>query len=865
MSPPKYAIKFLRWFCREDYIEEIEGDLTEVFRKQYAVSPVLSRTKFVWSVLRYFRPEFIKSFKTHRSQNIMDMFRHNLLLTFRNFGRYKTTFFINLIGLSTGLICSLLIYFWVKDELSYDKFHAYDSQLYEVMLNHAEASRILTAPDSPEPLAKAMAEELPEVEMAVEDSDPAWFDNLFVISDGNVNLKMQGKFAGVNYFKMFSFDFIEGDSAKALVDKSSIAISEKLAKSLFNTTEGVVGKTIEWKILNFKANATISGVFKDIPFESTDRFDFVLPFEIGKDLQGRDTFNWGNYNALTRVKLAKGTDINAFNEKITNFIKKKADWSIATIFVRPFSDRYLYDKYENGKLLGGRIMYVKLFSIIAVFIVVIACINFMNLATARSARRSKEVGIKKAMGARKRSLVYQYLSESMVVTVLSLMIAVIAVMLLLPVFNDITGKHLQFDWSKELIFVLALITIVTGLFSGSYPALYLSAFNPIAVLKGKLTSSPANHGEVWARKGLVVFQFVLSILLIVSVIVVYRQVEFVQSKNLGYDRDNIITFTNDGKVADNTPLFLEEVSKIPGVVHASASAHSFLEKGGYTTGVEWEGKDPNAHVRFGNATVYYDLIETLGVEIKEGRSFSKDFKEDDNLILNETAINVMGLKDPVGKTIKLWGGDKKIIGVAKDFHFASLHEKVQPMFFKFRKELLPLVWIRIKQGEEAETLERLATFYKAFNPGYTFDYSFVDQKYQRLYIAEMRVATLSRYFAGFAVLISCLGLFGLAAFTAERRLKEIGIRKVLGSSEFGIVYLLSGDFTRMVLLAIVVALPLSYALTKEWLNDFAYRIELEWWFFAVAGALALFIAWLTIGMQTFRAARVNPSECLRNE
>lgn len=863
VQAPKSALKFLRWFCREDYIDEIEGDLMEVFEKQCERSLRKAKWKFSWSVVKYFRPAFIKSSRTNYQPNLIDMFRHNFLLTFRNFKRYKSTFFINLVGLSTGLACSLLIYLWVKDELSMDKFHEKDDQLYQALLNHKEADRIQTGEGTPALLAKAMDEEIPEVEMATEDTDPTWFGDNFIVSDGKVNLKMPGKFSGAAYFDMFSFEFTQGDKTKALSDKNSIAISEKLARSLFPASDNVVGKSMEWKLLNFKGSAIISGVFKDIQSNSTDQFDFVIPFKVFEDIIGKESIHWGNYNGITYVQLKERTDAEKLNEKIGNFIKKKAEWSNVTLFVRPFSDKYLYSKYENGALIGGRIGYVNLFSIIAIFIVVIACINFMNLATAKASRRLKEVGIKKAIGAGRKALIFQYLGESVTMTLLSLIVSILAVMLFLPQFNEITGKQLNFKMDRDMIWVVVGITLATGVLSGSYPALYLSSFNPITVLKGKLNTS---FGELWARKGLVVFQFTLSILLIVSVIVVYQQVEYIQTKNLGYNRDNLITFPNEGKAVENVDLFLTELSKVPGVVNASASAHNFIKSGNNTTDVGWEGKNPEENVRFGNATVFYNLIETVGVEIKEGRSFSKDFNtEQANLILNETAIEVMGLKDPIGKTIKLWGENKQVIGVVRDFHFASLHEKVEPMFFRLDPSFLPYIMVRIKSGEEKGTIDRLRKFYQEFNSGYSFDYRFVDQKYQMQYVAEMRVATLSRYFAGFAVLISCLGLFGLAAFTAERRLKEIGIRKVLGASELGIIYLLSSDFTKMVMVAIIIALPISYVVTIEWLNDFAYRIDLEWWFFVSAGLLALLIAWFTVGLQTIKAARINPSLCLKDE
>jgi ABC-type antimicrobial peptide transport system permease subunit len=413
--------------------------------------------------------------------------------------------------------------------------------------------------------------------------------------------------------------------------------------------------------------------------------------------------------------------------------------------------------------------------------------------------------------------------------------------------------------------VIALlgIVLITGIFSGSYPALYLSKFNPAGVLKGKLNNF---MGEVWARKGLVMFQFTLSIILIVSVLVVYKQITFIQTQNLGYDRDNIVIIGREGAVSEKQEVFLTEIRRITGVTGASASGHDMTGHNGGTYGVEWTGKNPDDRTEFERVSVDYGLIELLGIEMKEGRTFSKDFsQEEEKIIFNEAGIAFMGMKDPVGKKIKLWGQDKEIIGVAKDFNFESLHEPVKPLFFFLVPKNAGHIMVKIERGKEQETIARLERFYKEFNPGFPFEYRFLDQDYQQLYIAEQRVATLSKYFAGLAILISCLGLFGLAAFTAERRIKEIGIRKIMGSSNAGIVFLLSGEFTKMVVAAIVIALPVSYFMAATWLEGFAFRIDLQWWFFAGAGMLALVIAWLTVGLQTFRAARINPAECLRTE
>ena len=408
------------------------------------------------------------------------------------------------------------------------------------------------------------------------------------------------------------------------------------------------------------------------------------------------------------------------------------------------------------------------------------------------------------------------------------------------------------------------ITLITGLIAGSYPALYLSGFKPASVLKGEVKGS---IGELWARKGLVVFQFFLSVVLIVSVLVIYKQIQFVQTKNLGYKKDHLIQFPMEDKVRTNHETFLQEVQRIPGVVSVSATSHNFLGRNNNTSGLQWEGKDPNDRILFENIAVDFGMLENLGVELVAGRFFSKDFGTDTTkIIFNETAIRVMNLENPIGQKIRLWDQyDLEIVGVVKDFHFQSLHEAVNPLFFRLRPEETWTIMVRLEGGKEKEALAALDKFYRTFNPGFTFEYRFQDQEYARLYESEQRVATLSGYFATMAILISCLGLFGLAAFTAERRLKEIGIRKALGSSSTNIVLLLSGDFTKMVLLSILLGLPFSYWILDKWLERFAFHVTLEAWYFVAAGLIALLIAWITVASQAIRAAGVNPVNCLRNE
>jgi putative ABC transport system permease protein len=786
------------------------------------------------------------------------MLRHTLLLIYRNFKRFKSTFFINLTGLSTGLACTLLIYMWVKDELSVDKFNEKDDRIFYAMEHRVKADGIWTSPRTPGLLAEALAQEFPEVEYSC--GSARSFTGTLSIGD-NI-LKANGRYSGKDYFRIFTHPIVEGKIENLLTDKFSIVISESLARKFFNSTKNVIGKII---VLDHNEQYTVTGVFKDVPKNSTEQFEFVMPFETLM-AQNESFRTWRSTGTSTYVLLKKGTDVDKLNKKLEKYIHAKTNDEITyrTLFLKKYSDMYLYGKYENGVLVGGRITYVKLFSIIAVFILLIACINFMNLSTAKASRRIKEVGIKKAVGAGRRTLIYQYVGESLMMSFLCMALALLIVDLFLSQFNEITGKSLTLDFNPQLLATAATIWLVTGILAGSYPALYLSGFSPASVLKGKLNVS---LGEVWARKGLVVFQFVLSVVLIVSVMIVYKQISFLQTKNLGYDRENILFFNRNGKMWDSQQLetLLAEAKRIPGVVSASSIAHNMAGHNSGTWGIHWEGRDPEDRTEFENVAVNYDMMETIGIKMAAGRMFSREFADSAKIIISETGIKFMGLQDPIGKTVKLWGNDMQIIGISKDFHYESLHENFKPLFFRLAPNDTYLIMVKLEAGKEKQVIASLEQLYKNFNPGFAFDYQFLDTQYQSLYIAEQRVSVLSRYFAALAILISCLGLFGLAAFTAERRLKEIGIRKVLGSSEFGIVTMLSADFTKIVFTAIVIALPLSYLLTKTWLDDFAFKIELNWLYFVLAGAIALLIAWITVGTQAFKAARVNPVNCLKDE
>ncbi len=783
------------------------------------------------------------------------MFTYNGLLSIRTFNRHKSSFLINLIGLSTGLACMLLIYLWVNDELHVDKFHINDSRLFQVMENRSGESGILTAPSSPGLLGESLAAEMPEVEYAATVTKLLKFD----LSVGKKNLTASGLFVGKDYFNMFSFPLIYGNTDQVLEDKNSIVVSDKLALKLFGTIESVIGKAIGYE---HRREFFVSGIFRSIPTNSSAQFDCVISFEKYKEDYLEWVSGWGNTGVRTYILLKPHAHAEEFNHKIANYIKIKTNNKIThrTPFLKRFSETYLYGEYENGIQTGGRIIYVKLFLGIALFIIVIACINFVNLSTAKASRRIKEVGIKKTLGADRKSLIIQYLSESVALSFLSLLIAVIVVLLFLPQFNTITEKQLTLDLRPDFVLSILSITLITGLLSGSYPALYLSGLKPVTILKGKLSRST---GELVARKGLVIFQFTISVILMVGVLVLYKQMEFIQHKNLGYSKDNIITFTMDGLTLEKLETFRSEVKKIQGVINAGTFYDNLTGDHGDVE-LDWEGRSLDQHHQFAKISVGYDFIETLGIEFKAGHSPSRNAQPGSQIVLNEAAIQVMGLTDPIGETIRWWGNESQIVGVAKNFNFESLHEEIKPCFFQVYPAESSFV-VKIQDGTEQKTIQQIQQLFNSIASGYAFDYKFLDDNYNKLYVAEQRVSILSRYFASIAIVVSCLGLYALAAFTAEKRIKEIGIRKVLGSSVLDIVFLLSLDFTRIVIVAILIALPISYFMMKNWLDGFAFRVDLDWGYFISAGFGALVIAWVTIGVQTIKAAMLNPVKSLKSE
>jgi putative ABC transport system permease protein len=791
------------------------------------------------------------------------MLRNYIKIAWRNLIKDKQFTLLNVLGLSAGIACTLLIYLWVHDELSYDKTFAKDSQIFQVMEMRGAGENIGLTDESSGLVSETIKIGNPEIEYAAPVAPADWFQK-FTLTSGDKNIKAVGQYVGKEYFNIFSFKMLDGDKSKVLEAKNNIVISDELAKRLFNTREGAIGKVIRFQ---HEKDFFVSGVFEKVPVHSSQQFDFVLSFDYLADVQGW-VKTWNNGGPHNFVLLKKGADLAAFNSRISDVVKKNSGDTTRNLVAMQFSKNYLANTFNHGSRVGGREEYVKLFSLIAVFILLIACINFMNLSTAKAAGRMKEVGIKKVIGAERSQLVLQFLSESLLLSIITMVFAVGLTWVLLPQFNQLTGKDIKLVFDVQLIAVLVGIAVATGVVSGSYPALYLSKFKPLAILKGKLNTSLA---ELVARKGLVVFQFTLSVMLIIAVLVVYKQVKFIQSTPLGYNKDNMIRFDSEGRLSGNEEAFNAEVRKIPGVVNASFTQHNIVGRNFGTAVVSWDGKTPNHDVYFEGFYGGFNFIETMNMQVTAGRAFNQNYgvaSESKKVMVNETAVKAMHLKgNPIGQNIDIFGNKYQLIGIVKDYHFESLHEAVKPSFINLGFGANPYfkIIVRIKPGNQKETIAKVQKVYESFNPGFPFAYSFLDEAYQKQYETETRVSVLANYFSALAIIISCLGLFGLVAFTAQKRRKEIGIRKVVGASVNSITMMLTTDFLKLVVIAVIIAFPMAWYIMHQWLQGFVYRIDIGPLVFVVAAASIIIITILTVSFQAIKAALANPVKSLRSE
>ena len=788
---------------------------------------------------------------------------------FRNLWRNKSNSFLNIFGLAIGITCAGLIFLWAEDELTFDKMYAKRDRIYLLRENQKYDAYVFTHSSTPGLMGPAMQAELPGIAATCRTSE-GLTSQLFTINEKPVYAS--GLYAEPSFFSIFTLPFVQGSAANAFSQLYSIVLTENTAVKFFGTTQNVVGKAVR---VDNKQDYIVSGVVKDLPASSSLYFEWVAPFQIYFD-QSPWLKSWGNNSLTTYVELEPGANVAGLNKQLYNFIQQREPKSIARPFLFSMKDWHLYDQFENGKMTGGgRIEFVRLFSIIAWIILLIACINFMNLSTARSEKRAREVGVRKVLGAGKRALVLQFIGEAFFMAALATTVALLFIMLLLPAFNTLVQKQLALNFGNPAHLAgLVLVAAICGIVAGSYPSLYLSSFNPVFVLKGiKLKTGSA----AFIRKGLVVLQFTISVILIICTIIIFQQIQHVKSRQLGFNKENLISIKVQGTIAQRFTAIKQELLNTGFVENAALSDHETIYGGNNTDGMGWQGKTPGAKILISQRGVSPEFVATSGLKLLEGRNLQPNDSLVDkgtskvlNGLITASLAKLLGDGTALGREL-YYEGDSSIrlhvVGVVNDYVYGNMYGKPDPvMFFLVPPESTSVLYVRTKAHQSPEqALAQIEAVLKRNNPAYPFDYRFVDDQFNQMFLSEMLMSKLARVFALLAVIISCMGLFGLAAYTAERRTKEIGIRKVLGASVPGIAGLLSKDFLQLVLLSCLIAFPIAWWAMNSWLLDYQYRVDIQWWVFAAAGILSILIALATISFQAVKAAVANPVKSLRTE
>ncbi len=775
-------------------------------------------------------------------------------ITIRRLFKQKTYSITNILGLTVGLTAPILIFLWMMDELSVDGFHA--KRIYKVMINDIFADGRIETYEAPTVMmGEALRKEIPEVDDVVQTS---WDEELLVKS-GDKKFKETGLYADPGLFSIFSFPISMGNSLNPFSDINSIGISEKLARKLFDGNP--IGKTVT---VNQVGDFTVSSVFKDIPENSSLQFDFVVSFENWKK-QNTWANHWRSGATQAFVTLKSNSEISTTDAKVRKIIKANCSDCNREAFLYPFSRLYLNGKFENGKNNGGRISQVILFGGIALIILVMACFNFTNLTTARASTRTKEIGVRKSVGAGRFSIGFQFIGEALLISFLSLSFAILMVALLIPMLNEITGKSLQLDYSNPVLVIGVIgITMLCGVLAGIYPAFYLSALNTSAILKNSKVE--LKGGAI--RKGLIVTQFAVSVVLITGSIVIYRQLGYIFKMDLGFSKENVIVIPQKEGLSKNYDPFKADLQQIPSVRNVAFVGSNVFQVPITTTDPVWPGKPENSSISFKVLRTDDGFIPAMAIKLIAGRNFYSNRADSANYIINEKAMLAIGLtrQNVIGSKLEMWNGKGEIIGLTDDFVNGNLHQGTEPLILMFTTTNGFNYYIKtIENANVSQTLARIEAVTKKYSPEYPFEYSFLDNDYSKEYGTESVLGKLSFGFTLVAVIICCLGLFGLATFAAEQRIKEIGVRKILGASVPDIVVLLSKDFAGLVVIAILIAMPIAWYFLNKWLQDFAYRINISWWVFVLAGASALLIAVLAVSFQAIKAAVSNPVKSLRTE
>lgn len=783
-----------------------------------------------------------------------------MVVTVRNLFKNGFYSFINITGLAIGITCSILILLWVADETSYDKFHPKADRLYQVWVKAFFDGKISSWTSVPLPTYEAFKTADSNIKsMAITD----WGgDHLLTV--GENRLTKRGYWASEEFLEMFEFPLLTGQASQVMDDPRSIVISASTAKALFGNQDPI-NQIIK---VDNEHELKVTGILKDVPTNSSFEFDFLMPWkfrEQSNEWVRKNITNWGNYSFQVFAELNDPANKDAVEKTVRMMLQEHGETETKPeYFLYPLLRWRLHGDFENGVETGGMSDYVQMFTIIAIFIIVIACINFMNLATARSERRAREVGIRKSVGSRRYELIFQFIGESTFISFLAFGVAILLAQLLLPAYNDLVQKKLFIDYTSSQFWIFSFSMIfITGIVSGSYPAFYLSSFQPVKVLKGKVT---VGKGASTPRKVLVTLQFGFSILLIIGTIVIYQQIQLVKGRQLGYDQENLMAINYTNEVDKNyRAIKLELLAS--GVVEAVTKSNSSITDINSNNFVGWPGKPEDLRVIFTTIATEYDYTKTMGIKLIDGRDFSEDFKSDTaSILINKAALALMNLKDPIGTELDLWGGKRKLIGVVDDVLMGSPYEPVKPMFVILDPDWIDAVTVRLKKTTDLQaSVNAIKSIFEKYAPAYPFEYRFADVEFQKKFTNINLTSVLSSLFATLTIVITGLGLFGLASFTAEQRTKEIGIRKVLGASVSGLVSLISKDFSRLVIISFVLSAPLAWWLLSKYLERYPIRTEIVWWIFPLTGLIALLFALAIVSTQALRAARSNPVNSLRSE
>jgi putative ABC transport system permease protein len=864
--PPLWIFRILAWFCPSHLFEEIEGDLLERYDKHLrSAGPRKAKWRLIWSVIRFFRPGILFRNKLSTDMNSLYMLSNYLKISLRVIVRNKTFSFINISGLVLGMTGALLLFLWIVHETTFDQFHTDKERLYVAWNNATENGQVNSSYTTPRILAPTIEKDFTAVENAI--SYAEWEStHLFMVGDTKL-LKTSGVFADKEVLNVLSFPLAKGNPASVFDNPSSVVLTEKFAHELFGDKEAF-GETLTIAQSGYKFEFVVSGILKDLPPNTEYKFDYLIPFTFLESLGEKDTF-WGNNSVKTIVKLKEGTDISLFNLQIKDLVKKNyANGSHIELFLYPLTEMRLYSRFENGVPAGGRIEVMRLLGLLGIFLIVIACINFVNLYTARAQRRSKEIAVRKVSGAMRLSLITQFLCEACLMALFAGVISLALCYIILPAFSQLIGQSIPLNFRNTQFWILfSALTIGVGVLAGSYPALYVSSFQPIRILKG---ISLNISGRSTMRSSLVVFQFGFALTLIVSALVISKQIRFVQERQAGYSAKNLIHLPLSGDLEKNFQAFSNELLEKGAATSVTKSSAPITEQWSGTTEMKWKGKDPQEKSDIQRIYVDQGMSRTAGLEILQGRDMDLAKYPSDSLavLINETSLAVMGFKNPIGEVIEDANRQWHVVGVVRDFVFTSPFQKIEPivLFGAKMKWAFNVVYVKMNSENPVQkNLSLISEASKKFNPEYPFEYHFADQEYQRKFNNMNGTLKLTALFTFAAVFIASLGLLGLAIYMSETRMKEIGIRKVFGGSVLGITKLLSWSSIKPIIISVVVFTPLSWLAMDWWLQSFAYRVSMDWETFAIAGLSLICVALLTVSTQTIRAAKLNPIRSLRSE